>query len=155
MGDGWQRNKFKVEAGYRLPSCFHVSITYKQKHLIQCTSVSTRQKVTRHWIVGVLSDSPVSPCCEIPNDLLGVGFRISWNEAKVANRSLVVTPSKQFSWSRRWRPLSCDALQDFLCLSSPFHTKSKNSVQIVYGFKTGSATHDRIESSILFSSHHI
>ena len=53
----------------------------QRKPLIQCNSISTRKNVTRHWIVWILSDSPVSPCLELPDDPLGVGFSISWNEA--------------------------------------------------------------------------
>ena len=70
------RSKFKVEAGYCPPSSFRVSITYKESHrqVIQRNSVSTRQNVTWHWIVWILSDSPASPCLEIPAGPLGVGF---------------------------------------------------------------------------------
>ena len=78
-----ERSKFKVEAGYRPLSYFRISIMYKESHrqVIQRNSVSTRRNVTRHWIVWILSDSPVSPCLEIPDGPLGVGFGFSWNKA--------------------------------------------------------------------------
>ena len=53
----------------------------QRQPLIQRNSISTRQNVTWHWIVWILNDLPVSPCLEIPDGPLGVGFGISWNEA--------------------------------------------------------------------------
>ena len=39
----------------------------QRKPLIQRNRISTTQNVDRHWIVWILSDSPVSPCLEIPD----------------------------------------------------------------------------------------
>ena len=97
------RSKFKVEAGYRPPSSFRVSITYKESHrqVIQRNSVSTRQNVTRHWIVWILSDSPVSPCLEIPDGplVLASGTKPSEKVAKLIAGSHAL---KAISWSERF-----------------------------------------------------
>ena len=75
--------KKQVQGGtWILPAVLLSRLDHVQrKPLIKHNSVSTRQNVTRHWIVWILSDSPVSPCLEIPDGPLSVGFSISWNEA--------------------------------------------------------------------------
>ena len=54
-----QGSKFKVDAGNCWLSCFCINHV-ERKPLIQCNNVSTRQNVTWHWIVWILSVSPVN-----------------------------------------------------------------------------------------------
>ena len=98
-------SRWKLDIARHL--AFHVSITYKESHhqVIQCNSVSTRQNVTQHWIVWILSDLPVSPCLEIPDGPLGVLASVLAGTKPLEKVAKLIAGShalKAISWSERF-----------------------------------------------------
>ena len=93
-----QRSKFKVEAGYRPPSCFRVSITYKGSHLFSATAspqdrMSLGTGLSGFW--AIRQSAHASKFLTAHSVLASVLAGMKPSE-KVANWSLVVTLTAPF-----------------------------------------------------------